>query len=240
MIVLKAEHLWKEFDSEHGQPTVAVDDVSLEFNDGTMTSIVGPSGSGKSTLLYCLSGLMPVDKGQIELFGHDIVNGTPSQNANLRQGNVGFIFQALNLVSSLTVLENVLISAQFAGLEIDVKRAESILQAMGLANYIHDYVLNLSGGQQQRIAVARVLYLQPKIVFADEPTGALDSANASFVIQQLRFLADRGSAVVMVTHSLEDASASDFSLVIHDGRLTHQIVKPTEEELFALVGRNKR
>lgn len=240
MIVLKAEHLRKEFDSEHGQPTIAVDDISLELNDGTMTSIVGPSGSGKSTLLYCLSGLMPVNEGKIELLNQNIVNGTPSQNAKLRQGHVGFIFQTLNLVSSLTVLENVLISAQFAGLNIDVKRAETILQGMGLADYIHDYVLNLSGGQQQRIAVARVLYLQPKIVFADEPTGALDSGNAGFVIQQLRFLANRGSAVVMVTHSLEDASASDLSLVIHDGHLTHQISQPTEDELFALVGRNKQ
>lgn len=240
MSVLKAEHLRKEFDSKHGQLTVAVDDVSLSVIEGTMTSIVGPSGSGKSTLLYCLSGLMPVQRGSIELLGHEIVTAKPSENAKLRQGKVGFIFQSLNLVSSLTVLENVLISAQFAGLKIDIKRAISILQEMGLGEYIHEFVLNLSGGQQQRIAVARVLYLQPKIVFADEPTGALDSSNASFVVQQLRLLANQGSAVLMVTHSLEDASAADLSLVMHDGRLTHRVSRPTEEELFSLVGRNKR
>lgn len=207
-------------------------DVSFKACDGELVSVVGPSGSGKSTLLYCLSGLESCDDGKVELCGVDITQLSLPDISRLRRDNVGFVFQDYNLIQSLTSIENLMLPAQLSGADADPAAAKALLNKLGLSNQINAKPQTLSGGEQQRVAVARILFNQSKIVFADEPTGALDSQASKVIANLLREAARAGSTVVIVTHDIELAAQSDRVLVLYDGRVNSILEHPSPREVF--------
>ncbi|QIK64805.1 ABC transporter ATP-binding protein [Leucobacter viscericola] len=233
---MQSESLVKTFGGRNGIPEVqALRGISLTIASGQMAAIVGPSGCGKSTLLYALSGLERPTAGEVRIEGEDITSMNDERKATLYREAMGFVFQSFNLVPSLKARENIVISDRLAGRRADLARADSILVSLGLAEKGLSEISSLSNGQQQRVALARVLYAQPRIVFADEPTGALDSTNARTVLDQLRSYADLGHTVVMVTHDLEAACRADTVFVMRDGLITHSLMRPSAEQLLALV-----
>lgn len=216
-------------------PTVVLDDVSVEVEQGTMVAIVGQSGAGKSTLLYCLSGLEAPDSGRVSLLGEDLAGLTPSAVARIHRGRVGFVFQTLNLVPSLTARENVLLPARLARTAVDPHYADEVLVSMGLRHRITQVTSRLSLGEQQRVALARILYGRPPLVFADEPTGSLDSVSGARALATLRSLTDVGQTVVMVTHDLDAAALADTVLVMRDGRIAARLASPTSDQLWSVL-----
>lgn len=216
-------------------------DISLQIQAGELISVVGPSGSGKSTLLYCLSGLESIDSGRIILCGTDITELSLPEISRIRRENVGFVFQDLNLIQSLNAIENTMLPRQLAGMDADYDEAQALLEKLGLSEHISALPNTLSGGEQQRIAVARILYSHSKIVFADEPTGALDSRTSRVVAGLLRATAIAGSAVMIVTHDIELAAQSDRVLVLYDGKIHATLRHPTSRQVFDMLdGLNQR
>lgn len=213
----------------HGPLSVEVlHEVDVRVNSGEMLAIVGPSGSGKSTLLYCLAGLERVDAGQVCLAGADVAKLGRNALAKLRARHIGFVFQQYNLVPSLSVAENVALPARLAGGRLSAAEVDDVLARVGLVGRESARPSDLSGGEAQRVAIARAMAAGPDIVFADEPTGALDSGNGRVVLDMLRSMANEaGRAVVMVTHDLEAAARADRALVMRDGRIAHEILSPT-------------
>lgn len=209
--------------------------VSLTVANGEMVSIVGPSGSGKSTLLYCLAGLESVSSGAVVIAGTELSRLRRSKAAKFRRGRIGFVFQTYNLIPSLTVAQNVALPARLAHRGVSASGVLEVLDRVGLADRGSALPGELSGGQQQRVAVARALYAKPEVLFADEPTGALDTRAGQLVLELIREVADAGSAVVMVTHDLAAAAQADRSLVLRDGRLHQELLEPTAEQLFKAV-----
>ena len=202
-----------------------------------MTALVGPSGSGKSTALLCLAGLEPATSGRVVLMGRDLGALPPARVAELYRDQVGFVFQAYNLVPYLSVRENLTISDTLAGRRPDRARARQILAGLGLEARADAVTATLSGGEQQRAALGRVLYRRPPVVFADEPTGALDTRSASFVLAELRGLADAGAAVVLVTHDLGAAALAETVLIMRDGVIIGRRRGAGPDELLAVVNR---
>ena len=186
--LLMARHLGKTFISRDGGPaTTVLRGVSLAADAGEMVAIVGPSGSGKSTLLYCLSGLEMPTSGEVRLLGRSSAEWGRRGLARLRRGHVGFIFQSYNLIPSLTARENVALPLRLSGVRDDMDfKIDRALEAVGLTDRAGHRPAALSGGQQQRVAIARVLAVQPELVFADEPTGALDTAAGRRVLERAR------------------------------------------------------
>jgi putative ABC transport system ATP-binding protein len=209
--------------------------ISLDVHSGEMVSIVGPSGSGKSTLLYCLSGLEPIDSGSVHLAGRELATLRRGALAALRRRHVGFVFQSFNLIPSLTARENIALSARLARQRVQHADVERALADVGLADRGGHRPGQLSGGQQQRVAIARVLALQPDIVFADEPTGSLDTATGAEVLRLLRASAGDGRSVVMVTHDLEAAALADRVLVLRDGTIHQELRRPTPEQVLEAI-----
>ena len=235
-VVLRATDLSKTFPSHGSAPAKpAVDHVSLEVRAGEFVSIVGPSGSGKSTLLYCLSGLEVPSAGAVQIAGTEITGLSPAALAEVRRSHVAFVFQAYNLIPSLTVRENVALPARLSRRRVDAAVIDETLSRVGLAEFLDAYPNTLSGGQQQRVAIARVLVGAPDLVFADEPTGALDTAAGSVVLDLMREAATGERAVVMVTHDLDAAARADRVLVIRDGRLHAELLAPTTREIFSAI-----
>ncbi len=207
--------------------------VSLTVAAGEMVSIVGPSGSGKSTLLYCLSGLEAADAGSIELGGQQVVGAGRGALAKIRSRHVGFIFQAYNLIPSLSAGDNVALPARLAGRPLTPQRTREALASVGLAGRERERPDSLSGGEQQRVAIARALAGGADVVFADEPTGALDSENGRAVLGMLRDIGnDPARSVVLVTHDLEAASLADRVLVLRDGRVVRELGRSTAAEIL--------
>ena len=207
--------------------------VDLSVEVGEMVSIVGPSGSGKSTLLYCLSGLEAADEGSIEVMGRQVVHARRSVLAKIRSGHVGFVFQAYNLIPSLSVGDNVSLPARLAGRPMSARQTRAALESVGLAGRERDRPGDLSGGEQQRVAIARALVGGADVVFADEPTGALDSQNGREVLRMLRSIGDDPQrSVVMVTHDLEAASLADRVLVLRDGRVVRELGRSTAAQIL--------
>lgn len=202
---------------------------------GEMVSIVGPSGSGKSTLLYCLSGLEPYDSGTVSLHGRDVGTLGRGALAALRRERVGFVFQDYNLIPSLSARENVALPARLARRHITRRDIDRALSDVGLADRARHRPSALSGGQQQRVAIARVLAMHPDIVFADEPTGSLDTSTGAAVLGLLRDAASGSRSVVLVTHDLEAAARADRVLVLRDGRIHRELTSPTPEQVFDAV-----
>ncbi|MER6309077.1 MULTISPECIES: ABC transporter ATP-binding protein [unclassified Streptomyces] len=199
--------------------------IDLTLPRGSFTAVTGPSGSGKSTLLQCAAGLDRPTSGSVRLAGTEISRMSERRRTALRRSRLGFVFQGYNLLPALTVEDNVLLPMRLAGQRPDRRRAADVLARVGLAGHAHRRPGRLSGGQQQRVALARALVTAPDVLFADEPTGALDTATAAEVIGLLRHAVDTlGTTVVMVTHDPVAAARADQILVLTGGTLTDRLL----------------
>jgi len=204
---------------------VALNDVALEVVAGELVAIMGSSGSGKSTLLAALGGLDRVDGGLVEIEGRALTDLNASESARLRRQSLGFVFQDLNLVASLTIRENVALPLELDGMAAkDVAvQVEAALEEMSISEIAHRYPDQVSGGQRQKAAVARSFIGERKILLADEPTGALDSRNSEEVIRLIRSKVDQGLAGVLVTHDAKIAAWADRILIMRDGSIIEEI-----------------
>ncbi|HEX6675300.1 MAG TPA: ABC transporter ATP-binding protein [Actinomycetes bacterium] len=223
----------------HGDTAVrALDGVSVDLPAGQFTAIMGPSGSGKSTLMHCLAGLDRITSGQVLIGETDISKLHDKQLTLLRRDKVGFIFQAYNLLPTLTAAENIELPIAIAGRKPDRKWLDTVIDAVGLRSRLAHKPAELSGGQQQRVAGARALASRPEIVFADEPTGNLDSAASAEMLGFMRRSVDEyGQTIVMVTHDPNAAGYSDMVLFLSDGRIVDEIANPTAEKVLDLMKR---
>jgi len=201
----------------------AVDDVTLEFPRGGWTAVMGPSGSGKSTLLHCAAGLEKVDAGQVLLGDTDLTAARDSELTALRRTRIGFVFQSFNLIGSLTAEQNVALPLRLAGSRPSTKDVRQTLAAVGLSDRAKHRPREMSGGQQQRVAIARAMVTRPDVLFADEPTGALDSSAAKVVLELMRRMADAGQSIVMVTHDPGAAARADSVVFLRDGRVVDRM-----------------
>ncbi|MBC9712925.1 ABC transporter ATP-binding protein [Streptomyces sp. TRM66268-LWL] len=216
--------------------------VDLALPRGSFTAVMGPSGSGKSTFLQCAAGLDRPSAGSVRLGGTEITGMSENKLTELRRSRLGFVFQAFNLLPSLTVEQNVLLPMRLAGQRQDRRRAAEVLAQVGLADKARRRPGELSGGQQQRVAVARALITRPDVVFADEPTGALDTGTAAEVLGLLRHaVRELGATVVMVTHDPSAAAWADSVLFLAEGRfadrLDHGSAEQIAARMTALTGR---
>lgn len=218
-VILETNQLGKLYGTSKNQ-VKAVNNVSIKINRGEFVAIVGKSGSGKSTLLHMLGGLDMPTEGKVLLSGNDIYQMSEDQLAIFRRRKIGFIFQAYNLVSSINVWENIVLPLGLDGKKVDEVYANDIITTLGIENRIHNLPNTLSGGQQQRVAIARALITKPEILFADEPTGNLDSKTSDEVIGLLKMTAKKyGQTIVMITHDDEIAQVADRILIIEDGQV---------------------
>ena len=200
----------------------ALDGVSLELPQGAFTAVMGPSGSGKSTLMHVLAGLDQPTSGSVLVDGVELANLDDKKLTQLRRDKIGFIFQSFNLLPVLTAEENIVLPLRIAGEKIDREWLETLIETVGLGDRRTHHPSELSGGQQQRVAVARALISKPAVVFADEPTGNLDSQSSAEVLGLLRRSVDElGQTVVMVTHDAHAAAVADRILVLADGQIVH-------------------
>lgn len=206
-----------------------LDNVSLRIDSGEFLAVTGPSGSGKSTLLHCASGLDAVDSGSVVLAGTDITQLNDRQLTEMRRSTVGFIFQAYNLISSKTARDNIIYPLKLRGKKVDQKWFDQVVETLGISHLLDRYPSHMSGGQQQRVAVARSMVSRPQIIFADEPTGALDS-QTSMQLLDLFFSCTRDldQSIMMVTHDLGAAARADRIVHMVDGRIT-SITYPGKE-----------
>jgi putative ABC transport system ATP-binding protein len=219
--VVVASGLHKEFSSPQGARVVALDDVSFTANAGELTAITGPSGSGKSTLLQVLAGLDRPDSGTVSIAGHQITGLGDRALSKLRRRRFGFVFQSFNLIGSLSARANIALPLELDGREVDESRLEDLAASLGLSDRLDHFPGQLSGGEQQRVAVARALLLDPDVVFADEPTGALDPEAAHKLTDLLVALAHKlGQAVVVVSHDPTVAARCDRVFRMKSGRLS--------------------
>jgi putative ABC transport system ATP-binding protein len=216
---------------EDARRVVALDGVSVAFERGSFTAVMGPSGSGKSTLLHCAAGLDRPAGGSVTVDGVVLDNLTEDGLTRLRRDRIGFVFQAFNLVSALTAEQNVALPLRLAGRRPAASDVAQALAAVGLADRLRHRPSELSGGEQQRVAIARALISRPKVVFADEPTGALDSVTSRHVLDLLRTLVDdHQQTVVMVTHDPVAAARADRIVFLADGRIVDDVRSPLEAE----------
>ncbi|HIG25702.1 MAG TPA: ABC transporter ATP-binding protein [Acidimicrobiia bacterium] len=211
----------------------ALDEVTVDFTTGQFTAIMGPSGSGKSTLMHCVAGLDTLTSGQVFLGDTDLGSLSERQLTLLRRHEVGFIFQSFNLLPTLNALENLTLPLDLAGEKPDPEWLEQVISAVSIGDRLDHRPDQLSGGQQQRVAVARALVSQPSIIFADEPTGNLDSTTGSEMLNFLRSAVDDlGQTLVMVTHDAGAASRSDRVLFLADGCIVDEMANPTSDAIF--------
>ena len=221
--ILQAEHLTKTYRSADKQLTV-LDDVSFSVNQGNSLAIIGPSGSGKTTLLGLCAGLDTPSSGAISVMGFKLNAMSEDDRAYLRNQYVGFVFQNFQLLSTLTALENVMVPLELRGVRDVATKARELLGRVGLADRSHHYPSQLSGGEQQRVAIARAFITDPKILFADEPTGNLDEENAHSVTELLFGMnKENATTLVLVTHNLELAQRTQRILRMRGGKLVEEI-----------------
>ena len=218
--MIKAISLTKVFRTESVE-TTALNGINLEINEGEFLAIMGPSGCGKSTLLNLLGLLDNPTDGELGFLGQEVSQYTENSRTDLRNGNIGFVFQSFNLIDELTVFENVELPLLYAGVSVKerVERVNAALDRMQIAHRSEHFPQQLSGGQQQRVAIARAIVTNPHIVLADEPTGNLDSVNGNDVMNLLTELNRKGTTVVMVTHSEENARMAGRLVRMIDGNI---------------------
>ena len=205
---------------------LALDGVSLDLYEGEFTAVMGPSGSGKSTLMHCLAALETPTDGRVYIGDAEVSGLDDKRLTALRRDRIGFIFQSFNLVPTLTARENILLSASIAGRKVDQELFDDVIHAVGLESRLGHRPSQLSGGQQQRVACARALVTQPDIIFADEPTGNLDSRSGEEVLSFLRRSVDRlGQTIVMVTHSPAHADRVGRRIDMLDGRIVASVAR---------------
>lgn len=211
----------------------ALDGVSAEFESGVFTAIMGPSGSGKSTLLHCLAGLDELTDGQVYIGGTELGPLKDKDLTLLRREKVGFVFQAFNLIPTLSARENVLLPLLIAGEDPDPGWFDQIVTILGLADRLSHRPSELSGGQQQRVAAARALVSRPDIIFADEPSGNLDSTSAAELLDFMRrAVKEFGQTIVMVTHDPVAASYADRIVFLEDGKIVDELLDPTPDSVL--------
>ncbi|MEU1540746.1 ABC transporter ATP-binding protein [Actinacidiphila glaucinigra] len=217
---------------------VALDAVDVEIARGRFTAVMGPSGSGKSTLMHCLAGLDSVTSGQVWIGETEITRLPERELTRLRRDQVGFVFQAFNLLPTLTAAENITLPMDIAGRRPDGEWVDRVIDTLGLRDRLGHRPAQLSGGQQQRVACARALASRPQLIFADEPTGNLDSQAGAEVLGFLREAVDAlGQTVVMVTHDPGAAAWSDLVLFLGDGRIVDEMHEPTADGVLERLKR---
>ena len=211
----------------------ALDDVTVDFEAGRFTAIMGPSGSGKSTQMHCIAGLDSLSSGAVFIGDTDLSKLDDKRLTILRRDEVGFIFQAFNLVPTLSALENIVLPASLGKKDIDQAWLDQVVQTVGLGDRLSHRPSELSGGQQQRVAVARALASRPAIIFADEPTGNLDSRAGAEILAFMRSaVRDLGQTIVMVTHDPVAASYASRVVFLGDGRIVDTMEDPTAERVL--------
>ena len=214
----------------------ALDGVSVEFPKGAFTAIMGPSGSGKSTLMHCLAGLDRPTSGTVEIDGVELASLDDGELTELRRDKVGFVFQFFNLLPVLNAKENILLPLDLAGRDPDPERFDQLVDAVGIRDRLSHRPAELSGGQQQRVAIARGLVSAPAVLFADEPTGNLDSNASEEVLALMRRAADDlGQTIVMVTHDAGAAAVADRVLVLVDGKVVKDAVPEDADSVLDLM-----
>ncbi len=234
-LAVRCEDLSRRY-GEGDAAVLAVDSVSLDFPHGQLTSIVGPSGSGKSTLMHVLAGLDRPTEGRVWVDGTQITGLSDSDLTELRRDKLGFIFQFFNLVPVLSAEENITLPLRIAGRDTNQVRLEHLLETVGIADRRKHRPAELSGGQQQRVAIARALISKPAVVFADEPTGNLDSSSSAQVLDLLRRSVDElGRTVVVVTHDPRVASYADRVVLLVDGKVAEDTQVTGEDQVLELM-----
>ncbi len=211
----------------------ALNRVDVDFSQGQFAAIMGPSGSGKSTLMHCMAGLDRLDDGAAVIAGVNTATASESDLTKLRRDKLGFIFQAFNLVPTLSAIENITLPMSLAGVKPDKAWVEEIVTTVGLSQRLDHRPNELSGGQQQRVAVARALASRPEIIFADEPTGNLDSTTGAEILDFMRHaVRSMGQTIVMVTHDPVAASYADRVVFLADGQITSHLFDPTPDTVL--------
>lgn len=231
-VVASAIDLVKTYGADDAQVR-ALDHLSVDFARGEMTAIIGPSGSGKSTLMHCMAGLDQPTSGKVMVEGLEVSSMNQCQLTRFRREQIGFIFQSFNLVPTLSAEENILLPLQIAKKPIDRAWFDKVVSVVGLQQRLSHRPSQLSGGQQQRVACARAIMARPSVIFADEPTGNLDSRTSREVLGFLKHsVHEYGQTIVMVTHDPRAASYADRVLVLADGRITQDLRHPTYQEIL--------
>lgn len=226
---INASKIYGKDDSE----VRALDDVTVDFALGQFTAIMGPSGSGKSTLMHCLAGLDSLTSGRVIIGDTDLAQLDDKKLTSLRREKVGFIFQAYNLIPTLTALENITLPMDLGGVKPDQEWLDTVIDKMNLRNRLSHRPSELSGGQQQRVAVARALASRPQIIFADEPTGNLDSKTGAEILAFMKHaVTDLGQTIVMVTHDPVAAAYANRVIFLADGKVVDEIENPSAEQVL--------
>lgn len=234
--ILQVRDLVKVYGKKDNLVT-AVDRVSVDILKGSFTVIMGPSGSGKSTFMHCVAGLDSINHGRIIVDGIEITGMSSRKLTKFRRDHVGFVFQAFNLVPTLNAAENIQLPSKIAHQKIDQERFQQIVSALDLQDRLKHKPAELSGGQQQRVACARALLQKPAVLFADEPTGNLDSNSTAQVLSYLRKAVDEmGQTVVMVTHEPDAAAWGDRVLFMKDGQIVQELYSPTRHSVLETLG----
>ena len=233
-----AQNLTKVFGDGGPRPVVAVNNVTLAIEPGSFTAIMGPSGSGKSTLMHCMAGLDRATSGSAWVGQEDLSRLSERQVTKIRRDKIGFVFQSFNLLPTLTAEQNILLPLELAGRKPNREKLGEITDSLGLTERLTHRPSQLSGGQQQRVAIARALVTQPQVIFADEPTGALDSRTGTALLQYLQHCARvQGQTIIMVTHDPKAAGYADRALVLSDGSIVDDVARPSAEIMLASLGR---
>ena len=211
----------------------ALDNITVDFERSRFTAIMGPSGSGKSTLMHCVAGLDILSSGQVFIGDTDLSRLSEKQLTLLRRDQIGFVFQAFNLVPTLTAAENITLPMDLAGTKVDQTWFDTVIDTVNLRDRLSHRPSELSGGQQQRVAVARALASKPQIIFADEPTGNLDSRSSSEVLDFMRRAVDEfGQTIVMVTHDPTAAGHADRIVFLADGHIVDEMAEPSADKVL--------
>lgn len=231
-VAIRTEHATKQYGSNES-PVTALDDVTVEFPSGQLTAVMGPSGSGKSTLLHCLGGLDQLSSGHIWI--GDVAVDTLSERklTHLRRRQIGFVFQSFNLVPTLSAKENITLPLDLAGSKPDRDWVDAVIDVVKIGDRLSHRPAQLSGGQQQRVAIARALASQPRIIFADEPTGNLDTRTGAQILEFLRHaVVELEQSIVMVTHDPNAAGYADSVVFLVDGKVVDRLFKPNSDAIL--------
>lgn len=231
-VAVEVKHLSKKFQIDKNKDISVLRDISFEANYGEFVSILGVSGSGKSTLLNCISSLSAPTEGVVKVNNCNPYQLKNSRLSKFRREDISFIFQSYNLLPALPVLENVALPLRLSHKKVCRDDIQTLLDKMNFRADLMSSVSSLSGGEKQKVAIARAILSKTRIIFADEPTGALDSTSRKIIFEMLADLAQEGRCVIMVTHDIELASQTDRALILQDGKIYQELFNPTAEALY--------
>ena len=234
-VIISANNLTKIYGEKETSVT-ALDNININFNEMQFTAIMGPSGSGKSTLLHCLAGLDRPSSGQIYLKDSDISTLNDKQLTKIRRDSFGFVFQAFNLIPTLTAEENITLPASIAGKKPDMDWVKKVVETVDISDRLTHRPNELSGGQQQRVAAARAMATKPEVIFADEPSGNLDSKSSKELLVFMKSVVEElNQTIIMVTHDPYAASFANRVVMLQDGKIASDLEEPTQEEIISEV-----